>query len=187
MPGSALCLFIVHLRSPCHTVQMLMGEEPSPAADIYSFGVVLWEICCQEMPQRGRRRDPTPAEAPLVRNRPAMWPRPDTLCTSTVLRWAGDRPHHITHVPTAPTLKFHPAGGGGDHPDVPALQAGAAAQRQGGAGAAGAGGRAGGAAPGWARTPRGQRRHLLLLICLEYGRFRSIRSCGCIDTMQVRH
>ena len=48
-------------------VQMLMGEEPSPAADIYSFGVVLWEICCQEMPQRGRRRDPTPAEAPLVR------------------------------------------------------------------------------------------------------------------------
>ena len=48
-----------------------MGEEPSPAADIYSFGVVLWEICCQEAPQRGRRRDPTPAEAPLVRSRPA--------------------------------------------------------------------------------------------------------------------
>lgn len=49
---------------------MLMGEEPSPAADIYSFGVVLWEVSCQEMPQRGRRRDPTPAEAPLVRNEP---------------------------------------------------------------------------------------------------------------------
>lgn len=45
---------------------MLMGEEPTPAADIYSLGVVLWEICCQEMPQRGRRRDPTPQEAPLV-------------------------------------------------------------------------------------------------------------------------
>jgi serine/threonine protein kinase len=59
------------LMPSANAVQMLMGEEPSPAADIYSFGVVLWEICCQEMPQRGRRRDPTPAEAPLVRSAPA--------------------------------------------------------------------------------------------------------------------
>ncbi|GAB4822994.1 hypothetical protein N2152v2_010040 [Parachlorella kessleri] len=38
--------------------EVLLGEGGSEKADMYSLGVVLWEIVTEEMPQRGRLRDP---------------------------------------------------------------------------------------------------------------------------------
>lgn len=133
---------------------MLMGEEPSPAADIYSFGVVLWEICCQEMPQRGRRRDPTPAEAPMVPT--CSRPSPSALSRLRLSsrRYCGSLPamqqgtfSNIAFESLLPLacigndmLNLPSTGGGGNHPDVPAIQTRDAAERQGGAGDAGPGG-----------------------------------------------
>ncbi len=39
-------------------LQVLQGLKSSVKADIYSFGVVLWEIVCKESPKRGQMRDP---------------------------------------------------------------------------------------------------------------------------------
>ena len=38
-------------------VQVMMGAVVTSKADVYSLGLVLWEICTQERPQRGQNRD----------------------------------------------------------------------------------------------------------------------------------
>ena len=48
--------------------ELLLGDRCTEKVDIYSFGVVLWEIVTQEMPIRGALRDPdSPDECSLVR------------------------------------------------------------------------------------------------------------------------
>ena len=50
---------------PYAAPEQLMGTRCSTAADMYSFGVVLWEMCTGEPPVRGRMRDVrVPQEAP---------------------------------------------------------------------------------------------------------------------------
>ncbi|KAL4438479.1 hypothetical protein ABPG77_000127 [Micractinium sp. CCAP 211/92] len=44
--------------------ELLMGCAPSPAADVYSFGVLLHEIITGERPKRGNLRLPTDDECP---------------------------------------------------------------------------------------------------------------------------
>lgn len=45
--------------------EMLWGAKCTEKADIYSFGIVLWEICSGEAPERGRLRDlGVPEECP---------------------------------------------------------------------------------------------------------------------------
>ncbi|KAK9810072.1 hypothetical protein WJX72_004359 [[Myrmecia] bisecta] len=47
--------------------EMLRGEECDSSADIYSFGVVLWEICSGERPLRGQMPPPrVPEQCPQV-------------------------------------------------------------------------------------------------------------------------
>ena len=38
--------------------ELLLGRNCTTKADIYSFGVVLWEIVTGELPVRGQMRDP---------------------------------------------------------------------------------------------------------------------------------
>lgn len=38
--------------------ELLLGEHCTTKADIFSFGVVLTEICCNEVPVRGQLREP---------------------------------------------------------------------------------------------------------------------------------
>ena len=45
--------------------EQLMGQRCSFSSDLFSFGVVLWEICTGERPKRGQMRDVrVPEEAP---------------------------------------------------------------------------------------------------------------------------
>lgn len=63
---------------------MLWGAKCTEKADIYSYGIVLWEICTGEIPERGRLRDiKVPEECPeevralvleCLETRPSMRP-----------------------------------------------------------------------------------------------------------------
>ena len=45
--------------------EMLFGQKCSEKADIYSYGILMWEICAGEQPERGRLRDiRVPEECP---------------------------------------------------------------------------------------------------------------------------
>lgn len=47
--------------------ELLLGDRCTEKVDMYSFGVVLWEIVTQELPIRGALRDPvTMDECPEV-------------------------------------------------------------------------------------------------------------------------
>ena len=64
--------------------EMLWGAKCTEKADIYSYGIVLWEICTGEIPERGRLRDiKVPEECPeevralileCLETRPSMRP-----------------------------------------------------------------------------------------------------------------
>jgi hypothetical protein len=64
--------------------EVLWGSKCTEKADVYSYGVVLWEICTGEVPQRGRLRDiRVPEECPAevrelvlecLETRPSMRP-----------------------------------------------------------------------------------------------------------------
>ena len=69
LPLVTRCLYPVQAAP-----EMLMGEDPTPAADIYSLGIVLWELCTGELPRRGQRRVPAPHEAPMVRRQCIRFP-----------------------------------------------------------------------------------------------------------------
>lgn len=44
--------------------EMLLGKAITDKADVFSLGVILWEICTGEKPQRGLLRSLEPHEAP---------------------------------------------------------------------------------------------------------------------------
>lgn len=47
--------------------EVLLGKRSTTQADIYSFGVVIWELVTGEQPVRGNARDVlVPAECPAV-------------------------------------------------------------------------------------------------------------------------
>ncbi|KAK9825358.1 hypothetical protein WJX81_003161 [Elliptochloris bilobata] len=71
--GLARIMDASHLSTglaPCGTFayaapEVLMGRRCDEKVDIYSFGVVLWELVCQERPMRGHLRAPrVPEECP---------------------------------------------------------------------------------------------------------------------------
>ena len=46
-------------------LELLAGQRHTSKVDMYSFGVVLWEIATGERPRRGRMREPhVPQECP---------------------------------------------------------------------------------------------------------------------------
>ena len=54
-----------HGTFPYAALEQLLGFVPGPAADMYAFGVILWEICTGEAPLRGCLRLPhAPEECP---------------------------------------------------------------------------------------------------------------------------
>ena len=47
--------------------EVLLGKRSTTQADIYSFGIVIWELVTGEQPVRGNARDViVPAECPAV-------------------------------------------------------------------------------------------------------------------------
>ena len=63
--------------------EVILGRRSSTPADIYSFGVVLWELVTGESPVRGNARDVlVPSECPPVRSSQAL----DTVPVSEHLK-----------------------------------------------------------------------------------------------------
>ncbi len=52
MPVLCYMLRLLPLQAP----EMLLGERCSEKVDIYSMGIVLWELVTGDVPQRGRVR-----------------------------------------------------------------------------------------------------------------------------------
>ncbi|KAL4437438.1 hypothetical protein ABPG75_004577 [Micractinium tetrahymenae] len=97
--------------------EMLWGAKCTEKADIYSFGIVLWEICSGEAPERGRLRDlSVPEECPAevrqiilecLEARPSL--RPTALqLVERLGRAPGAPPHGVT---LPPPLPHHDSGG----------------------------------------------------------------------------
>lgn len=79
-------------RSP----ELLKGEEVSPKADIFSFGITLWQLITRESPYTGDRQHVLYAVVahnlrPCVQNHPAFRSEQGPLCRTLLSRcWSGD-------------------------------------------------------------------------------------------------
>ena len=61
------CLLLAPLACRVAPEVLMGGRQCTQAVDLYSFGVVLWEIVTGERPQRGSLRPPrVPEECPQV-------------------------------------------------------------------------------------------------------------------------
>ncbi|KAL4421913.1 hypothetical protein ABPG77_005197 [Micractinium sp. CCAP 211/92] len=134
--------------------EMLWGAKCTEKADIYSFGIVLWEICSGEAPERGRLRDlRVPEECPAevrqiilecLEARPSL--RPSALqLVERLGRAAGAPPPGLAAQPQSP-----PQNASAGNPGAAAIiaQAGAAGQQEGELELAAA-------AAGWVQGPGG--------------------------------
>uniref|UniRef100_A0A1D2A5N4 Protein kinase domain-containing protein n=2 Tax=Auxenochlorella protothecoides TaxID=3075 RepID=A0A1D2A5N4_AUXPR len=105
--------------------EMLWGERCSEKADIYSYGIVLWEMCTGEKPVRGQLRDVVvPSECPesvrtlileCLETRPTR--RPSALqIVERLVAGGGDPPEAGTSAPgsVGPEEQLRRAASGGD-------------------------------------------------------------------------
>ncbi|GAB4814981.1 hypothetical protein N2152v2_002027 [Parachlorella kessleri] len=113
--------------------EILVGDGCNAKADIYSYGVLLWEMITGEPPQRGMLRDPrVPEECPEEVS--ALWhqccsskavDRPTALeivtCFKQLQRSSPNRPGSVTEKRQRPVLeKPPPMPGLGEGPEVAA-------------------------------------------------------------------